>query len=71
MSKFTLTRRNLLKAGAATGVALAAPMHFVRGAYAAEFCNMPAGDTVTLGFNVPQSGPYPGCGQERLQLGGH
>jgi len=67
MSKFTLTRRNLLKAGAATGVALAAPMHFVRGAYAAEFCNMPAGDTVTLGFNVPQSGAYADEGADELR----
>ncbi|MBW8637655.1 substrate-binding protein [Hoeflea sp. WL0058] len=67
MSKIALTRRNLLKAGAASGVALAAPMSFVRGAYAEEFCNMPTGSTVTLGFNVPQSGPYADEGADELR----
>ena len=34
MSKFIMTRRGLIKAGAVSGVALAAPMHFVRNAFA-------------------------------------
>ena len=38
--------------------AIAAPTFFVRGAHAADFCNMPTGGTVTLGFNVPQTGAY-------------
>jgi len=67
MSKFTMTRRGLLKAGAASGVALAAPMSFVRGASAASFCNMPTGSSVTLGFNVPQSGPYADEGADELR----
>ena len=67
MSKFTMTRRGLLKAGAASGVALAAPMSFVRGAYAQDFCNMPTGGSVTLGFNVPQSGPYADEGADELR----
>ncbi|WP_419909442.1 substrate-binding protein [Hoeflea sp.] len=67
MSRLTMTRRGLLKAGAASGVALAAPMSFVRGAYAEDFCNMPTGDTVTLGFNVPQSGPYADEGADELR----
>ncbi|MEM9107443.1 MAG: substrate-binding protein [Pseudomonadota bacterium] len=67
MSKLTMTRRGLLKAGAASGVALAAPMSFMRGAYAQEFCNMPTGSSVTLGFNVPQSGPYADEGADELR----
>ena len=67
MSKITMTRRRLLKAGAASGVALAAPMSFVRGAHAESFCNLPTGSTVTLGFNVPQSGPYADEGADELR----
>ncbi len=67
MSKLTLTRRGLLKACAASGVALAAPMSFVRGAYAEDFCNMPTGSSVTLGFNVPQTGPYADEGADELR----
>ncbi len=68
MSKLILNRRGILKAGAATGAALAVPMHFVRGAYADEMsCNMPTGDTVTLGFNVPQTGAYADEGADELR----
>ncbi len=67
MSRLIMTRRGLLKAGAASGVALAAPMSFVRGAYAEDFCNMPTGSTVTLGFNVPQSGAYADEGADELR----
>lgn len=67
MSRLFMTRRGLLKAGAASGVALAAPMSFVRGAYAEEFCNLPTGSSVTLGFNVPQSGPYADEGADELR----
>ena len=68
MSRFILNRRGILKAGVAGGAALAAPMHFVRGAYAQDMsCNVPTGDTVTLGFNVPQSGPYADEGADELR----
>ncbi len=67
MTKIIISRRELLKVSAATGVALAAPMHFVRGAYAADACNMPTGSTVTLGFNVPQTGPYADEGMDELR----
>ena len=67
MTKIIISRRELLKVSAATGVALAAPMHFVRGAYAADACNMPTGNTVTLGFNVPQTGPYADEGMDELR----
>ncbi|WP_210259816.1 substrate-binding protein [Martelella sp. HB161492] len=68
MSKLIMNRRGLLRAGAAAGVALTAPMHFIRGAYADDMsCNMPTGDTVTLGFNVPQTGPYADEGLDELK----
>ncbi len=59
MSKLIINRRGLLKAGAVGGLALSTPMHFIRGAYAADqSCNMPTGANVVFGFNVPLSGPY-------------
>ncbi len=68
MSKFIMTRRGLIKAGAVSGVALAAPMHFVRNAFAQDTsCNMPTGDTVTFGWNVPQTGPYADEGADELR----
>ena len=68
MSKFIMTRRGLIKVGAASGVAVAAPMHFVRNAFAQDMsCNMPTGDTVTFGWNVPQTGPYADEGADELR----
>jgi branched-chain amino acid transport system substrate-binding protein len=68
MSKIVFTRRGLIKAGTASGLALAAPTFFVRGAFAADMsCNMPTGDAVTLGFNVPQTGPYADEGADELR----
>ena len=69
MSRFIMNRRGLLRAGAAAGVTLAAPMHFMRGAYAQDMmsCNMPTGSTVTLGFNVPQTGPYADEGADEMK----
>lgn len=68
MSKYIMTRRGLIKAGAVSGVALAAPMHFVRNAFAQDMsCNMPTGDTVTFGWNVPQTGPYADEGADELR----
>ncbi len=61
------TRRTVLKVGAAAGVVLATPMLLTRGAHAAEYCNMPTGGTVTLGFNVPQSGAYADEGADELR----
>ena len=66
MSKLILSRRGLLKAGVASGAVLAAPMHFIRGAYAAEYLNEPMGSTVKFGFNVPQTGPYAAEGKDEL-----
>ncbi len=67
-----VSRRGLLKAGAATSLVMAAPLHFVRGAWADEqpIGNYPAktsGSSVTFGFNVPQTGPYAGEGGDELK----
>ena len=65
MSKSNFTRRGLLKTGAVTGAGLAMPTIFTSGAMA--FTNEPTGDTVTFGFNVPQTGPYAEEGLDELR----
>jgi len=65
MSKTILTRRGLLKTGAVAGAGLAMPMVFANGA--AAYTNEPKGGSVTLGFNVPQSGPYADEGGDELR----
>ncbi|MEL6518972.1 MAG: twin-arginine translocation signal domain-containing protein, partial [Pseudomonadota bacterium] len=71
MSKSHLTRRGMLKTGAVAGAAgLAVPTIFDGKAWSAGhtgFTNAPEGDTVTLGFNVPQSGPYADEGADELR----
>ncbi len=70
MSKSTLTRRGLLKSSAVLGAGLATPTIFGGASWAAShsgFTNAPQGDTVTLGFNVPQSGPYADEGADELR----
>ena len=49
----------------ATGAALATPTIFT--SKAAAYTNEPTGDSVTLGFNVPQSGPYADEGADELR----
>ena len=63
-----LSRRNVLKMGAGAAALGGAPMFFSRHAYGAEFLNNP-GDaaSVTLGFNVPQSGAYAEEGADELR----
>ncbi|RME17586.1 MAG: ABC transporter substrate-binding protein [Alphaproteobacteria bacterium] len=65
MSKTNITRRGLMKTGAATGAGLALPTIFTSSAYA--ITNEPTGDTVTFGFNVPQTGPYADEGLDELR----
>ena len=68
MSLIHINRRKFLRAGATVGVGLAAPMHFVRGAWAQDTsCNVPTGDTVTYGLNLPLSGPYADEGADELK----
>ena len=65
MSKTNLTRRGVLKTGAIGGAGVALPTMFTSRAHA--FTNEPTGSTVTLGFNVPQSGPYADEGADELR----
>lgn len=64
MSK-QLTRRGVLKSGAVVGAGLTMPTIFTSSA--AAYTNEPKGGTVTLGFNVPQSGPYADEGADELR----
>jgi len=66
MTKPTLSRRGVLKSGAIAGAGLAVPTIFTASS-AHAFTNEPTGDTVTLGFNVPQSGPYADEGADELR----
>lgn len=61
-------RRTALKGIAAFSAGVAAPSFFIRNAWAAEFRNNPGNaKTVTLGFNVPQSGAYADEGADELR----
>jgi len=60
-----LTRRGVLKSGAVAGAGVALPTIFTSSAHA--FTNEPTGSTVTLGFNVPQTGPYAEEGLDELR----
>jgi len=63
----TWTRRDVLKAGAASTAIAGAPMFFSSRAFGADYLNEPTGKTVTLGFNVPQSGAYADEGADELR----
>jgi branched-chain amino acid transport system substrate-binding protein len=67
--KIIVNRRSVLKYGGAASVALATPYFFTRGALAAgeNYRNAPKGDTVTFGFNVPQTGAYADEGADELR----
>jgi branched-chain amino acid transport system substrate-binding protein len=62
-----VSRRKLLKGSAVLGAALATPTIFTSRAWSAEYLNEPTGDTVTFGFNVPQTGPYADEGADELR----
>ena len=66
MHKSTISRRGILKIGTAAGATLAIPTILSAGSHAG-FTNAPAGSTVTLGFNVPQTGPYADEGADELR----
>ncbi|MEK9735385.1 MAG: substrate-binding protein, partial [Paracoccaceae bacterium] len=61
-----LTRRGVIKTGAAAGAGLALPTILTAGSHAG-FTNAPTGSTVTLGFNVPQTGAYADEGADELR----
>ena len=69
MSTSKFTRRGVLKTGAVAGAGLALPTIFTSraGAQGNAYVNEPTGSTVTLGFNVPQSGPYADEGADELR----
>jgi branched-chain amino acid transport system substrate-binding protein len=66
MTQSKLSRRGLLKRSAVGGAGLALPTIFTAGS-ASAFTNEPTGSTVTLGFNVPQTGPYAEEGLDELR----
>ncbi len=67
MSTSNFTRRGLLKTSAVAGAGLAIPTIFTASSVSA-FTNDPSnGSSVTLGFNVPQSGPYADEGADELR----
>ncbi|PWG17348.1 substrate-binding protein [Salibaculum griseiflavum] len=65
MSKSNFTRRGVLKTGALAGAGLTLPTYLR--AQDSGFTNAPTGDSVTLGFNVPQTGPYADEGADELR----
>jgi len=68
MSTYNPTRRGLLKTGAVAGAGLAMPLVFAGSASAdSAYTNKPTGSSVTLGFNVPQTGPYADEGADELR----
>lgn len=67
MTTFRMNRRLLLKSGAAAGAVLAMPTVFTSASRADGYCNAPAGGSVVLGFNVPQTGPYADEGADELR----
>lgn len=64
------SRRDMLKVSTAAGVGLAMPTIFTSASWAGGhggFTNAPTGSTVTLGFNVPQTGAYADEGADELR----
>jgi len=66
MTSSRFTRRGVLKTGAIGGAGLAIPT-YLRADGHSGFTNAPTGDTVKIGFNVPQSGPYAEEGLDELR----
>ncbi|MBC6439236.1 MAG: substrate-binding protein [Rhodospirillales bacterium] len=67
MRKLDISRRGLLKGSAIAGTGLAAPAVLTTPSWAQSYTNEPTGDTVTLGFNVPQTGAYADEGADELR----
>jgi len=67
MSNPRITRRGLLQGTAMVGAGLAVPTIFTSQAWAAGYTNEPKGGTVTLGFNVRQTGAYADEGADELR----
>ena len=65
MSKYDVTRRGVLRTGAIAGAGFALPTYLR--AQESGYLNAPTGSTVTLGFNVPQTGPCADEGADELR----
>ncbi|GGE45767.1 substrate-binding protein [Actibacterium pelagium] len=65
MATNKLTRRGVLKTSATAGAGLALPTIFTAQS-AAAYTNEPTGRFVTLGLNVPRSGPYRDEGTDQM-----
>lgn len=61
-----MTRRGVIKTGAVAGAGLALPTYLSAASHSG-YTNAPTGSTVTLGFNVPQTGPYADEGADELR----
>ena len=66
MNMKNTTRRGVLKGGALAGAGLAMPTLLTAASHAG-YMNAPQGSSVTLGFNVPQTGPYADEGADELR----
>ena len=66
MAQMKSTRRGVLAGGAAVGTGLAMPTILTAGSHEG-YLNAPQGAEVTLGFNVPQTGPYADEGADELR----
>ncbi|MVA99227.1 ABC transporter substrate-binding protein [Nitratireductor sp. CAU 1489] len=62
-----MNRRGFLTRSAALGAGLAVPTIFTSASRAQDYCNMPKGDSVVFGFNVPQTGAYADEGADELR----
>ncbi|MGJ8624093.1 MAG: substrate-binding protein [Yoonia sp.] len=66
MSNNNFSRRGVLKTGMVASAGLAIPQYLRADAHAG-FTNAPGDSEVTLGFNVPQTGPYADEGADELR----
>ncbi len=66
MSNSKFSRRGVLKTGMVASAGLAIPQYLRADAHAG-FTNAPGDSEVTLGFNVPQTGPYADEGADELR----
>ena len=66
MSNNNFTRRSVMQTGVVAGAGLTMPTILSAGSHDG-FANAPTGSSVTLGFNVPQSGYYADEGADELR----
>ncbi|GGF57072.1 hypothetical protein GCM10011332_08150 [Terasakiella brassicae] len=68
MVDMKVNRRSFMKGTAVAAAGVAAPSFFTRNAWGADFVNNPGNNkSITLGFNVPQTGAYADEGADELR----